>query len=65
MYITFQEPTRRNLRSNPKTMQFRQIRVEEFDWTTRYLLCQDVMFHQVTGKTNYIKQHKNGQTPDK
>ena len=36
--IIFHEPTRRNFRYNPKTRQFRQVRVEECDWTTRYLL---------------------------
>ena len=46
-------------------MQFRQVGVEECDWTNRYLLCHDVIFHQVTGKTDYVRQGKKGQTPDK
>ena len=37
MYVVFHEPTRRNFRYNPKTLQFRQIRVEECDSTARYI----------------------------
>ena len=46
MYIIFHELTKRNCRYNPKTRQFRQVRKEEYDWTMRYLSCQDVIFHQ-------------------
>ena len=63
MYIIFHELTKRNFRYNLKTRQFRRVRVEECDWATRCLLCQDVIFHQVTGKANYVRQDKNGQTP--
>ena len=64
-YIIFREPTSRNFRYNPKTRQFRQVMVEECKWTTRCLLCQDLIFNQVTCKTNYIRQGRNGQTQDK
>ena len=64
IYVIFHEPNRRNFRYNPKTMQFRQVRVEECDWTTRYLLYQDIIFHQVPGKTNHVRKNRNGQTPD-
>ena len=46
-------------------MQFRHGRVEDCYWTTRYLSCWDIIFHQVTGKTDYVRQSRNGQTPDK
>ena len=39
MYIIVHEPTRRSFRYNPKTMQFRQVKGENCDWTTRYLSC--------------------------
>ena len=65
MYIIFHEPTKQNLRYNPEIRKFRQVRVEECDWTTRYLLCQDVIFHQMTDQTNYVKQGRNGQMPNK
>ena len=65
MYIIFHEPTKRNFTYNPEIRQFRQIRVEECDWTTRYLLCQDVIFHEMTDQTNYDRQGRNEQTPGK
>ena len=60
MNIIFHEPTKRNFRYNPQIRQCRQVRAEECDWTTRYLLCQDVIFHQMT-EPNYDRQGRNEQ----
>ena len=35
MCIIFCEPTKRNFRYNPEIRQFRQVRAEKCDWTTR------------------------------
>ena len=37
-------------------MQFRQFRLEECEWSTRYLLCQDVIFHQGTGIADCVRK---------
>ena len=37
-YVIFHEPAKRNFRYNPEIRQFRQVRAEECDWTTRYLV---------------------------
>ena len=65
MYLIFHKPTKWNFTCNPEIRQFRQIRTEECDWTTRYLLCQDVIFHQMTDHTNYVRQGRNEQIPSK
>ena len=59
MYMIFHEPAKRNFRYNSEIKQFRQVRAEEHDWTTRYLLCQDVIFHQVTDQSSYVRQGRN------
>ena len=65
MYVIFHEPTKRNFRYNPEIRQYRQIRTEECEWTTRYLLYQDVIFYQITDQTNYVRQGRNEQMPGK
>ena len=63
MYIIFHETTKTNFRYNPEIRQFRQVMAAECDWTTRYLLCQDVIFHQMTDQINYVRQSRNEQMP--
>ena len=53
MYNIFHETTKRIFRYNPEIGKFRQVKVEECDSTTRYMLCQHVIFHQMTSQTNY------------
>ena len=60
MYVIFHEPTKRKFRYNPEIRQFRQGRAEECNWTSRYLLCQDVIFHQMTDQIIHIRQGRNG-----
>ena len=45
MYVILHEPTKWNFRYTPMIRQFRQIEAEDCEWTTRYLLCQDVIFN--------------------
>ena len=65
MCIIFHEQRKRNFRYNPDIRQFRQVRAEECHWTNRYLLCQDVTIHQIIDQTNYVRQGRNEQMPDK
>ena len=59
MYIIFHEPHKRNFRYKPWISQFRQIKAEDCDWRTRYLLCQDVIFNQMTDQTMLGKVEMN------
>ena len=61
IYVIFNESTKRNFKYNPEIKKFRQVRAEECDSTTRYLWCQDVIFHQMTDQTKYVRQGRNGQ----
>ena len=45
--------------------QFSQIEAVDCEWMTRYLLCQDGIFNQMTDHTNYVKQGNNDQILDK
>ena len=66
MYIIFHKPKKkRNFRCNLEIRQFRQIKAENCDWTTRYLLCQDVIFNQMTDQANCVRQGRNKQMPGK
>ena len=56
---------KRNFRYNPETKQFRPVRAEECDWTVRYLVFQDVIFHQMTDLTNCVRQGRIIQMPAK
>ena len=51
MYIIFCETTKRNFRYTLEIRQLRQIKAEDYAWTTRFLLCQDVIFNQMTDQT--------------
>ena len=62
MYVIFHEPTRRIFRYDPKSRQLKQVRVEKCAWTTRYLLCQDVIFHQGTSEIDDVTLGRNEQT---
>ena len=64
MYIIFHESAKRKFRYNPDIRQY-LVKVEECDCTTRYLLCQDVIFHQMKDQTNYLMQGRNEQMLDK
>ena len=46
IYIIFPKPTKRSFQYNQKTMQFKQIRLDVFEWSTRHLLHQDVILHE-------------------
>ena len=61
----FNSPTKRNFRYNPEIRKFREVKPEECDWTTRYLLCQDVILHQMAEQTDNVRQGRNGQMPNK
>ena len=52
MYIIYHEPTKRSFQYDQRTMQFKQISLSECEWSMRHLLCQDVIFHRITG-VNY------------
>ena len=56
MYVIFHEPTNRYFRYNPVSRQFRVIKAKDRDWTTRYLLCKDLIFNQMTDHTNFVRQ---------
>ena len=61
IYIIFHGPSKRNFRYIPETRQFKQIQENDCDWTTRYLLCQYVIFNQMTNQTTYVRQGSNEQ----
>ena len=65
MYIIFHETMKGSFRYNPEIREFRPIKAEDGDWTTRYLLCQDVIFNQITDLSNYVRLGRNEQTPGK
>ena len=58
MYVIFHEPTNQYFRHNPTGSQFKVTNAKGLDLTTRYLLCRDYIFHQMTDQTNYVKQTK-------
>ena len=58
MYIIFHGPTKRYFRYNQTIDQFDLTNARDCDWTSRYLLCRDYIFHQKTHQTNYVKQPK-------
>ena len=58
MYVVFHEPTKRYFRYNPTIEQFRLTKAKDCDWTTRYFLCKDFIFNQMTGQTNYFRQNR-------
>ena len=45
MYVIYHNPTDRTFRYNKKKT-FQQIDMQECELTTRYLLCQDAIFHR-------------------
>ena len=61
MYIIFHEPNKKKFQYDQKTMQFKQTCLHECEWSTRYLLCQDVSVCRITG-VNY--NTRQGQTLD-
>ena len=48
----------KDFKYNPAIYQFNLTNAKDHDWTTQYLLCKDYIFHQMTDKTNYVKQPK-------
>ena len=58
MYVIFHEPTKRYIRYNPTFNQFKMTKAKDHDWPTRYLLCKDLIFNQMTDQTNYIRQNR-------
>ena len=46
-------------RHNTTFNQFKLTKAKDCDWMTRYLLCRDYIFHQMTNQTNYVRQNKN------
>ena len=58
MYVIFHQPTKGYFRYNPTINQFKLTNVKDCDWTTRYVLCRDYIFHQMTDQSKYIKQTK-------
>ena len=38
--------------------QFSLIEAKDYDWTTRYLLCKDLIFNQMTDQTSYVRQNR-------
>ena len=65
MYILFHEPAKGSFQYDPKTMQFRQVRLEECVWSTTHLLCQDVIFYQVTGIADCVRKKETPDVKDK
>ena len=45
-------------RYNQIIRQFRLIEARDNDWTTRYLLCKDLIFNQMTDQTYYVRQNR-------
>ena len=52
MYIFYHEPTKRSFQYNQNTKQFKQMSLHEYGWSMRHFLCQDMIFHRITG-VNY------------
>ena len=58
IYVIFHGPVKRYFRYDPMIGQFNQNNARNHDWTTRYSLFKDYIFHQNTDQTNYVKQPK-------
>ena len=51
MYVIYHGPMKRSFRYDQKTKTFQQIDIKECELTTRYLLCQDAIFHRIIDTT--------------
>ena len=58
MYVIFHESTKRYFRYIPTIKQFKLTKAKDHNWTTRYLLCKDLIFNQMKGKTSYVRQSR-------
>ena len=47
MYKIFTEATNRSFQYSQKTRKLKQTSLHECEWSMRYLLCQDVIFHRI------------------
>ena len=56
MFVISYEPTKRYLGTTLQLNQFKLTNAKDCDWTTRYLLCRDYIFHQLTDQTNHVKE---------
>ena len=60
MYVIFHEPIKKKFyfKYNPLIRQLRLIGAKDCDWTTRCLLCKELIFNQMTDQTNYVRQNR-------
>ena len=57
-FVIFHEPTKCCFRYDQQTMSLIQVRCDGCNWSTRYLLCQDVILHQTVGINDGFRQHE-------
>ena len=62
--LFFNEPTKSYFRYNPTINKFKLTEAEDYDWTTSYLLCKDLIFNQMTDKTTYVRQNRTAMKQD-
>ena len=57
-YVFFHEPRKWCFRYDHQTMWLSQVGWDECNWSTKYLLCQDVILYQTVDTIDNVKQRK-------